>query len=79
MSYDYPRIHKAEENIERQVTEWVEEHILEFFGVDEISELTEDQVDEVIAFREDLNEYSPMQIGYSNVISMWESENYNDC
>lgn len=78
MSYDYPRIHKAEENIEHQVTEWVSEHVCEFFGVEEISELTEDQIAEVEAFRNELNEYSPMQIGYSNILGQWEMENYDE-
>ena len=78
MSYDYPRIHKAEENIEHQVTDWVYEHVCEFFGVDDISELTEDQISEVEAFRNELNEYSPMQIGYSNVLGQWDMENYDE-
>lgn len=73
MSYEYPRIHKAEENIEHIVTEWVEEHVLEHFGVDDIESLTEDEIDDILAFRDDLNEYSPMQIGYSNLINYWES------
>lgn len=75
MAYEWPRIHKAEENIEHQVTEWVTEHVCEFFEVEEISDLTEEQIDEVIAFQEELNEYSPMQIGYSNVVNQWEMEN----
>jgi len=75
MAYEWPRIHKAEENIEHQVTEWVTEHVCEFFEVDCITELTQEQISEVDAFRDELNEYSPMQIGYSNVINQWEMEN----
>ena len=79
MSYDYPRIHKAEENIEHIVTEWVEEHVMEYFSVEEIESITPDQMEEIIAFREELNEYSPMQVGYSNLINYWESfQEYDD-
>lgn len=75
MAYEWPRIYKAEENIEHQVTELVAEHVCEFFEVECVTELTKDQIDEVVEFRSDLNEYSPMQIGYSNVINQWENEN----
>jgi len=74
MAYEWPRIYKAEENIEHQVTEWVTEHVCEFFEVEYVSELTQEQISEVEAFRDELNEYSPMQIGYSNVINQWEME-----
>jgi len=74
MAYEWSRIHKAEENIEHQVTEWVTEHVCEFFEVEYVSELTQEQISEVEAFRDELNEYSPMQIGYSNVINQWEME-----
>ena len=75
MTYEWPRIYKAEENIEQQVTEWVTEHVCEFFEVECVTELTKEQINAVEAFREEVNEYSPMQIGYSNVINQWESEN----
>jgi hypothetical protein len=74
MSYGWPRIHKAEEDLERQATEYVNNHICEFFDVAEISELTPTQIEEVEKFCGDLNEYSSLQVGYSNVISEWESE-----
>lgn len=77
--YTWHRIHKTEENLERQITEWVEEHIQEWFGVDDTNDLTEEQIDEVIKFRdEDLNEVSPMQWGYSNIISAWENNQWEE-
>ena len=76
-TYKWHRLHKFEENIERTITEWVEEHIQEHFGVDNTDDLTEEQIDEVIKFRdEDLNEFSPMQWGYSAVISNWENNQW---
>ena len=76
MSFDWPRIHKWEENIERDITDSVWEYICEFYGVEEISELTTEQIQEVEAFRDELNEYSLMQWGFSNVINHWESETW---
>ena len=75
MSYDFPRHHKAEDNIMMEINEMVYEHILEFYGIDEIEELTEEQVDELEDFRTNtLSEYSVLQCGYSNAINMWESQ-----
>ena len=76
MSFDWPRIHKWEENLEREITDSVWEYVCEFYGVEEISELTLEQIQEVEAFRDELNEYSPMQWGFSNVINHWESESW---
>ena len=73
MSFEWPRIHKWEENIEREVTDNVREYVLEFYGLDEIAELTEEQMNEVQAFRDELNEYSPMQWGFSNIYNEWEA------
>ena len=74
MSFEWNRIHKWEENHERNITEDVEEYICEHYGVESIETLTQEQIDEVEAYRDELNEYSVMQIGFSNVINNWESE-----
>lgn len=71
--YAWVRIHKAEDHYEREITEDVDQHVCDWFGVEDISELTAEQIAEIEVFREDLNEYSVMQIGYSNIISNWES------
>ena len=76
MSFDIPRVHKWEENIEREVTDELYSYVCEWFGVEEIGELTDDQIQEVEAYRDDLNEYSPLQIGFSNIINHWESESW---
>ena len=75
MAFEWNRIHKWEENIERDVTDAVEQQIMEHYGVDDITTLTEDQMNEVMAFKEELNEYSVMQWGFSNIYSQWEMEN----
>lgn len=75
MAFEWPRSHKWEENIEREVTDGLRELIYEQYGVDEVSELTEDQIDEVMAYRDELSEYSPLQWAFSNVYSEWEMDN----
>jgi hypothetical protein len=75
MAFDWPRSHKWEENIEREVTDGLTELIQEQYGVEEIHELTEEQINEVMAFREELSEYSPLQWAFSNVYNQWEMDN----
>lgn len=76
MSFEWPRIHKWDENIENQVTDAVYEYVFEFYGVSEVGELTEEQINEVAAFRDEISEYSPMQIGFSNIVNHWDSETW---
>ena len=79
MAFEWHRMHKWEENIERDVTEALEEQICEHYGVDDVLELTAEQMDEVRAFREEyVSEYSPMNWGFSNVIMRYEDENYEE-
>ena len=44
----------------------------DYYDVDEIDDLTEEQMDEVKTFRDEYNDYSVMQIGFSNLINDWE-------
>lgn len=79
MAFEWPRMHKWEENIERDVTDGVEEQICEHYGVDDVLELTKEQIAEVVAFREEyVSEYSPMNWGFGNVINRWEDENWEE-
>lgn len=72
MSFEWNRIHKWEDNIEREITDSVFEYVCEFYGIDDVDDLTKDQLLEIIAFREELNEFSPIQIGFSNLINHME-------
>ena len=77
MSYDWPRNHKVEDNLMMEINEIVWQHVLEHFGVDEITEITEDQIKEIEEWREEnLHEYSVLQVGFSNFIQRWESETW---
>jgi len=75
MSYEWPRIHKVEDNFYMEISDVVCEHVLTHYGVDEIEDLTEEQIAELEYFRVHyLSEYSVLQAGYSNLINMWESQ-----
>tara|TARA_B100001057_G_C22781696_1_gene923913 strand:+ start:73 stop:330 length:258 start_codon:yes stop_codon:yes gene_type:complete len=78
MAFEWHRIHKWEDNIESQVTDSVYEYVLEYYGVEEITDLTQEQIEEISGFREELNDYSPMQWGFSNLVNNWENEQYED-
>jgi len=72
MAFEWNRIHKWEENIERDITDSVYEYVLEYYGVDEIEGLSEEQIKEIEKFRDELNEHSIMQLGFSNLLNQWE-------
>jgi hypothetical protein len=69
MSFEWNRIYKWEENVERNVTNSVYEYVCEHYGIDDVEKLDGDQLSEIEAFREELNQYSVMQIGFSNLIN----------
>lgn len=70
------RNHKVDEWVEREMIECVWDYVSEFYGVEEVHELTEEQIQEVEAFRNELNEYSPLQWGFSWLCNTWESETW---
>lgn len=73
-TFDWHRVHKMEDWIENQVDDAVWERVCEHFGVDDPVELSSDQISEIDHFRtEELNEYSVLQCGFSNLINYWES------
>ena len=74
MSYEYLKAHKTEDWVAREMFECVCESIIHHFGVEDPNDLTVEQMDEVVHYRENvLNEYSPIQMGFSDVIGMWEN------
>jgi len=70
--FEWHRIHKHEDNIENDVTDRVFEYVCEYYEVEDILDLTEEQISELEDFRDKLNEFSVMQIGFSNLIMQWE-------
>ena len=74
MAFEWPRIHKWEENIIRDIEESVQEYVFEYYGVDEVSELTADQIAEVQEFFEGEHEGSIMSAGFYTLLNWWENE-----
>lgn len=79
MSFEWHRIHKWEDRYEQDIVDDVVSYITEYYGVDEISDLSQEQIDEIEDFKENhLNEYSVMQWGFSWVMSTWDSEQFEE-
>ena len=73
MAFEWNRIHKHEDNIEQDVNQRVYDYVLEYYAVESVEDLDGDQIAEIEQFREGYNEYSVMQIGFSNLLSEYES------
>lgn len=72
MSFEWNRIHKWEERYENDIIDDVVSYITEYYEVDDIQDLTQDQIAEIEDYRDLLNEFSVMQWGFSWVLSTWE-------
>lgn len=70
--FEWNKIHKHEDNIESNVTDRVFEYVCEYYKINDILDLTEEQISQLETFRDKLNEFSVMQIGFSNLIMQWE-------
>jgi len=77
MASEWNRIHKYEDNFEREIIESVDEYVFEYYGVEELEELTDNQVSEIETFASELNEYSVMQIGINNLMMRYEDVKYD--
>ena len=77
MSFDWDRIHKWEENHERSIIDDVEEYICEYYDVEEIWDLSEEQVNDIQNFcNNDLNEYSVMQVGFRDILNRLDDRDF---
>lgn len=78
MSFDWYKRYKLEEWVEREVTESVYDYVLDYYQVSEVDELTENQIEELREFMDEVLEYSPIRIGFSNLLNDWESLKWSD-
>ncbi len=79
MSFDWNRIHKHEEQVENDIFDRVSEQICSFYNVEDVADLTIEQMDEVRTFVDnDLSEYSIMQRGFTDVFNYWEDNQWDD-
>mgnify|MGYP001158627200 FL=1 len=79
MAFEWNRIHKHEEQVENDIFDRVSEQICSFYNVEDVADLTIEQMDEVRAFVDnDLSEYSIMQRGFTDVFNYWEDNQWDD-
>jgi hypothetical protein len=75
MSFEWNRIHKWEENHDRNILDDVTEYVCEHYGIESVDELTDYQFQEIVNFAQHkLSEYSVMQSGFSQLISYLENQ-----
>lgn len=74
MSFEWKKIHKWQENHELNITDDVYEYVLVYYAADEVENLTQEQINEIQAYRDELDEYSIMKIGFNNLINQWENQ-----
>lgn len=72
--FEIHKLHKFEDWLEQECTEYAVERILEHFGVDAVEELTKDQIMQVVDYSEEIDN-SWVSLGLRNAVNTWESEN----
>ena len=71
--FDWARMYKDEEHIEREAYSCVETAICNHYDIEDIAELTEEQWVDIHAWQEEnVSECSPMNMGFSDVYNVWE-------
>jgi len=75
MSFEWHKMYKWEENYERNIDADIEEYVCEHYGIDEISQLTQEQIEEIQAYQEEhVSEFSVMSGGFYRLYNRWEDE-----
>ena len=76
--FDWGRMYKDEEYLERKAYSCVETALCNHYDVEDVADITEAQWEDIHAWQEEnVGEYSPMNIGFSDVYSYWEMEQEN--
>ena len=74
MPFEWNRINKTEDNFVMEISDRVFTYVREYYKVDDVMDLSQDQIQEIIDFRDNqLHEFSVMQAGFSDLISLLES------
>ena len=75
MAFEWNDIHGLEENYESKIIDDVEATVTRYYGVDEVTELSREQINEIEHFKSEVLEvWSVMQVGFSSLISWWEGQ-----
>lgn len=77
-NFEWPKMYKAEENLEREAREAVIFKISEHYNIeeDDIYNLSQEQMDHVMEWRDkNVNEFSIMWGAFTDVYNHWQNEN----
>jgi len=78
MAFEWPKIHKYEENFENEIRGIVKEQVLSYYDKGVVADITNEQIEEIRDFSENrLNQYSVLAVGFSELIAEWEDQEYN--
>ena len=58
MAFELYKWEKFEERIVDEVEDWVRDNITNFYSVDSLDDLTSEQIDEIVAYIDELPDYS---------------------
>ena len=72
MSFEWKKMAKVEERIGAEIIDAVYNFVCDYYDVDEITDLTKNQIDEIDEFRDGLDEYSFMHIGFLSLTDYWD-------
>ena len=75
MAFQVHKQHKLQDQIEQLAYDWAIEDVTEYYGVEELTELNQEQIDEIFAYSESDDCYE----GYVGVVlrticDQWENE-----
>lgn len=80
-TFSIAKPYKWIENIEREITDGIWEDVMIWFNVDDVSNLTEANIEELEMYHSEIEEdgYLDMiSIGIRNIINWWENETHVD-
>ena len=72
MAFEWFKLYKWEEQIEREISDRVFDYILDFYKVEHVADLSKEQMDEVLVFMEEMWQESPVRLGFTNFYNDWE-------
>ena len=75
MSFQVYKQHKLQDQIEQLTYEWAITDVQEYYGIEEIEELNQEQVDEIFAYSESDECYEGyVGIALRTICDQWEME-----
>ena len=75
MSFQVHKQHKLGDQLEAQAYDWAITDVQDYYGIEEIEELTQEQVDEIFAYSESEQCYeSYVGMALRTICDQWEME-----